>query len=487
MLNKRGITIKIVPVLILCFFILGCSLNLRNKYGLDKENPTAVEIWHYYNGVQKIEFDKMVEEFNKTVGKKEGIIVEAFSQGSINELTDKVIDTSNEKIGAGKMPEAFTAYPDTAYKLEQLGLLSDYNQYLSKSEMSNYIDNYIEEGKITSNDKLTIFPIAKSTEVLMVNKTDWDMFAKETNADINKFQTWEGIAELAKQYYEWSDSKTEIKDDGKAFFGRDAMANYMMVGSKELGEEIFKIEDGKVNVNLNEKVMRKLWDNFYVPYINGYYGAYGRFRSDDTKTGDIIAFVGSTPGAEYFPSSVIKNDETSYPIDCMVLPIPKFENYKGYMPEQGAGIVLTKSDRKHEYAVTEFLKWFTDVERNTEFSIKSGYLPVKKDANNIDFIKSKIAKNNDLDISQKLQDAIFTSIDQENSNEFYFVKAFNGSNKARDILEKAMLDKAKLDRDEIQKQLNNGISKKELINKYDTDENFKKWFEKLKNDINNAM
>ncbi|MFT8350284.1 extracellular solute-binding protein [Clostridium saccharoperbutylacetonicum] len=265
------------------------------------------------------------------------------------------------------------------------------------------------------------------------------------------------------------------------------MANYMMVGSKELGEEIFKIEDGKVNVNLNEKVMRKLWDDFYVPYINGHYGAYGRFRSDDTKTGDIIAFVGSTPGAEYFPSSVIKNDETSYPIDCMVLPIPKFENYKGYMPEQGAGIVLTKSDRKHEYAVTEFLKWFTDVERNTEFSIKSGYLPVKKDANNINFIKSKIAKNNDLDISQKLQDAIFTAIDQENSNEFYFVKAFNGSNKARDILEKAMLDKAKLDREEIQKQLNNGISKKDLINKYDTDENFKRWLEKFKNDINNAM
>ncbi|MFT8350285.1 hypothetical protein [Clostridium saccharoperbutylacetonicum] len=144
MLNKRGITIKIVPVLTLCFSILGCSLNLGNKYGLDKENPTAVEIWHYYNGVQKIEFDKMVEEFNKTVGKK--------------------------------------------------------------------------EGKITNNDKLTIFPIAKSTEVLMVNKTAWDMFAKETNADINKFCTWEGIAELAKQYYEWSDSKTEIKDDGKAFF-----------------------------------------------------------------------------------------------------------------------------------------------------------------------------------------------------------------------------------------------------------------------------
>lgn len=37
-------------------------MNQKNKYGLDKNNPVAIKIWHYYNGVQKIEFDKMIED-----------------------------------------------------------------------------------------------------------------------------------------------------------------------------------------------------------------------------------------------------------------------------------------------------------------------------------------------------------------------------------------------------------------------------------------
>ncbi|WP_297421962.1 extracellular solute-binding protein [Clostridium sp.] len=476
--------VKIVSVLLICITTFAeCGRSTSSKYGLDKEKPVAVEIWHYYNGVQKIEFDKMVDEFNRTVGKNEGIIVEAFNQGSISELTDKIINTANKKVGTGKMPDAFLAYPDTAYKVEKLDLLSDFSKYLSSNEINQYIDGYIDEGKLGNENKLRIFPIAKSTEILMVNKTDWDKFSQETGADIKDFETWEGIAKLAKQYYEWTDSKTETKNDGKAFFGRDAMANYMIIGSKQLGEEIFKEDNGSVTFNLNKEVMRKLWDNFYVPYINGYYAAYGRFRSDDAKTGDIISFVGSTSGAEYFPESVITGEETSYKIEPMILPLPKFKGGKGYMPQQGAGMVVTKSDTKHEYAVTEFLKWFTDVDRNIEFSVKSGYLPVKKEANNTELIKNKIEKNKNLDLLKKSQEAIFTAMNQEKGYDFYTSEAFDGGDKARDILEKSMIDKAKNDREQIKAQLNRGGSKDEILKKYDNDENFEKWFNELRENI----
>ncbi len=476
---------KMAIAILICFFILtGCNFNQKGKYGLDKENPVVIQIWHYYNGIQKIEFDKMVDEFNRTLGKDEGIIVEAFNQGSINELTDKVTETANKKVGTGKMPDAFMAYPDTVYSVEKLNLLADFSQYLTKDEINEYIDDYFNEGKLSDHDKLMIFPIAKSTEILIVNKTDWDKFSKETNADIKDFETWEGIANLAKQYYEWTDSKTETKNDGKAFFGRDAMANYMIIGSMELGEEIFKVNDGKVTININEKAMRRLWDNFYVPYIKGYYTSYGKFRSDDAKTGDIISLVGSTSGAEYFPDSVITNDEKSYKIESMILPLPKFKGCEGYMPQQGAGMVMTKSDSKHEYAVTEFLKWFTNSDRNIEFAAKSGYLPVKKEANNSDFIENKIKDSDVLDVSKKSEDAILKAIDQEKTYKFYSNKGFYGSNKARDILEKSMLDKAKGDRKEIEAQLDSGLSKEEIIKNYDTDENFNQWLEELKNDIN---
>jgi hypothetical protein len=467
--------------------IVACGNTNNSKYGLDRNNPVAVQIWHYYNGVQKIEFDKMVEEFNKTAGKEKGIIVEAFNQGSANEIADKMLDTANKKVGTGKLPDAFMAYADTAYEIDKLGLVSDFNEYLTNEEKNQYIESYIEEGKLIGENELRIFPIAKSTETLMVNKTDWDKFQKETNADIKDFETWEGITKLAKQYYDWTDSKTETLNDGKAFFGRDAMANYMIIGSKQLGKEIFQVTNGKVNINIDENIMRKLWDNFYIPYINGYYASYGRFRSDDTKTGDIIAYVGSTSGAEYFPDSVITNEEKSYEIEPMVLPVPKFQDGENFMVEQGAGMVLIKSDKKHEYAVTEFLKWFTDVDRNIEFSVKSGYMPVKKEANNEKLIEEKTGKSNTIEISEKSKAAILSAMNQEKSCEFYTNKAFEGGNEARAVLEKSMISKAKSDREEIKKQLASGNSKAEVMKKYETEENFKKWVEALRNNMNSIQ
>jgi len=94
-----------------------------------------------------------------------------------------------------------------------------------------------------------------------------------------------------------------------------------------------------------------------------------------------------------------------------------------------------------------------------------------------------VKQNNDLDISDKSKESILTAMEQEKYYKFYTNKAFDGGNRARSILEKSMLDKAKADRDEIKIQLNKGFSKSEIIKKYDTDENFKKWLNELINEI----
>ena len=39
-----------------------------------------------------------------------------------------------------------------------------------------------------------------------------------------------------------TDEQTEEPDDGKALFGRDAMANYMFVGARQLGGNLFEVK-----------------------------------------------------------------------------------------------------------------------------------------------------------------------------------------------------------------------------------------------------
>ena len=65
-----------------------------------------------------------------------------------------------------------------------------------------------------------------------------------------------------------------------------------------------EIKDGKVTVNVDKNSIKRLWENYYVPYVSGYFASYGRFRSDDVKTGNIIAYTGSTSSAFYFPDKV---------------------------------------------------------------------------------------------------------------------------------------------------------------------------------------
>ena len=149
---------------------------------LDPSSPTAIEIWHYYNGAQKEAFDSLVTEFNETVGREKGIVVEAFSQGNVNDLIQKVTDAADKKVGASEIPDIFSAYVDTAYAMDQRGLVAPLDSYMTQEELDQYVDAYIDEGRFDQEENLKIFPVAKSTEVFMLNKTDWDKFAADTGA-----------------------------------------------------------------------------------------------------------------------------------------------------------------------------------------------------------------------------------------------------------------------------------------------------------------
>lgn len=349
-----------------------------------KIDPTAVVVWHYYNGAQQHLFENLVDEFNAGVGLDQNIVVEAHSYGSVGDLKEKVMGAICKDVGAEEPPDVFAAYADTAYEVDGMGRLAELSQYLTQEEQDRYLSPYLDEGRFDMSG-FHIFPVAKSTEVLSVNWTQWKPFAAETGVSEDQLSTWEGIASVAERYYQWTDEQTpEIPEDGKAFFGRDAFANYMIIGSRQLGVELFQVENGKVTLQMDRTVMRRLWDNYYVPYINGYYAAYSKFRSDDMRTGDIAAFVGSTSGATYFPTEVTEPDGSSRPIEGKVFALPNFQDTKPCAVQQGAGMVVSRSNEKQERAAVTFLKWMTQPEQNVRFAMDSGYMPVTYEGNQLE-------------------------------------------------------------------------------------------------------
>ena len=452
--------------------LAGCG----DRSPLDPKDPVSLTVWHYYNGSQQAAFDALVEEFNDTEGREKGIYVQSYSQGSVPDLETAVRDAIGGKVGADAMPDIFSSYADTAYEVEQAGALADLSQYLSQEDLERYVDSYIEEGRIAADGTLRIFPVAKSTEIMMINKTDWEPFAADTGASLDDLSTIEGVASTAQAYYEWTDGLTpDVPGDGKALYGRDAVANYFIIGMQQLGVEIFQVENGKVTVNAPEEELRRLWENYYVPMVKGYFGAYGSFRSDDVKTGDILAYTGSTTSAMYFPGQV-ELEEGSHPIDYIVMPAPVFQGGRHYAVQQGAGMVVSKSDQRHEYAAVEFLKWFTQPENNLRFGCVSGYLPVRKEAGSVEQLDRAIEEQG-LSVAPKTYDCLSAIFGEMEDMTLYTNKSFENGSAARKVLEHHLADRAAEDRAAVAAAVAGGESVEQAAADYVTDAAFKAWYQ----------
>ena len=303
---------------------------------------------------------------------------------------------------------------------------------------------------------------------------------------VDDLNTIEGVVEVAQKYYEWTDEQTpDVPDDGKAFYGRDSMANYFILGMKQMGTDIFEVKDGKVTFNTDKEQIRRLWDNYYVPYMKGYFASMGKFRSDDVKTGDILAYTGSTASAMYFPDN-IEGDDSSYPIDFIVCDVPIMEGGENYKVQQGADMAVTKSEEKHEYASCVFLKWLTQKEQNLQFVCESAYLPVLKEANTVEAL-DKVIKDNSIDINDKAYECLKTTMESFDNTKFYTPSCFDNSYNARQVLEYNLSDKVKADKEAVEQEVASGTSREEAVAPYITDEAFDEWYDSFCQALNDSV
>ena len=483
--KTKIVTSLLVTALTAGTLLTGCGSSGKTSVKLDPAHPVSLTVWHYYNGAQQATFDTLVEEFNATVGQEQGIYVEGYSQGSVSDLEEAVSAALRGDVGASDFPDIFSSYADTAYAVQKEDKLADLTQYFTEEELNSYVDSYISEGYFNDDGALYLMPVAKSTEILLLNKTDWEPFAEATGSTLEELKTPEGIIRVAERYYDWTDSQTpEIPNDGKAFYGRDSMSNYFVIGMKQMGQEIFQVKDGEVTLNTDRESLHRLWENYYVPYVKGYFGAYGRFRSDDVKTGDILAYTGSTSSSMYFPDAIEK-DDGSYPIECIAMEAPVLEGGESVRVQQGAGMAVTKSDTQHEYAASVFLKWFTQKENNMRFVCDSGYMPVLKEANSVEALDDVIRENN-LEISNKTYDCLKTILQDADTAQYYTSKNFDNGYQTRKVLDYNLSDRAVADKEAVDEAIAAGEDREEVLAKYTSEESFEDWYQGFCEALNQA-
>lgn len=444
-------------------------------------------LWHYYNGSTKDILDDMVYEFNNTVGAEKNIFIDAYSHSTVSELASTVVSAANKEVGVDDMPDIFAAYNDTVVLLDGLNVVADLDDYFTEEELSLFHKDFLEEGRF-DDGSLKVLPVAKSTELLFINESDFSVFSEETGVEFAQLSTWEGLAEVAEIYYDWTDAQTEEENDGRALFGIDSDANFMMAVSKQLEEEFYDYSQNPITFGLSKESSKKVWDNYIVPYIKGHYASKGSFRSDDVKSGDLLMYTGSVSSIYYFPSVVELGRTESYDIEGIVMQYPYFEDGQKVAVQQGAGMVISKSDEEHEKAAAEFLKWFVLPENNLEFAISTGYMPVQNDALNYSVVSEATEEYMNGEVSNIVKiadDVLYNQMMPE--YEFYANKSFDGSYDARNAIRSFINDKLGESLVELESQIESGISKEDAILDLTSDEKFEIWYEQFETTINDIL
>ncbi len=370
-LSIRKILILAVIFLSLAFLLTSC-----NGVKLDPKNPVTITMWHNYGGQMQSAMDALVDEFNNSLGRKKGVMVNVTSISGSASIQEKLFLIAAGDPGAPLMPNIVTTYPKTALTLVEEDLIVPLDDFFTDKELEAYLPQFIAEGCLTDGN-LYVFPVAKSTEVLFVNQTLFDRFSAATGAGLEDLATFEGLGKVATDYHQWATSQSPSHyKAGTTFFTADSWFNIAQVGTAQLGGDFVTAKGLETHGN----IFRHIWDCTVLPAITGGYAITTGYSSDLVRTGEILCSTGSTAGILFYGDQVTYPDNTTEKVSFTVLPYPTFEAGQKIALQRGGGMCIGRATPEKEYAAALFLKWFTQPEQNMRFVSSTGYLPVTKKA-----------------------------------------------------------------------------------------------------------
>lgn len=395
--------------LLVWMLMLLCATGLggcQSKTTLSPAAPVTLTMWHVYGEQADSPMNRLIARFNETVGKEKGIIIDVTVVTNSVELSPQLLDAHANKPGAPAMPDLFSSFPGI---IKQMGVehVLDWQDCFSEEELSHFVKEFTAEGMV--EDHLAVFPVSKSSYALFLNGSQFDRFSAETGVSFEDLADWDGFFDAAARYYEWS--------GGKSFCALDYLLHNMELDAMAQGGSLYAADGW---YDLENPFLREAWMQFARPFVQGHISLSDPYASTQLTTGEALTGIGSTAGILYFNDIVTYPDNTSEPTNLRVLPLPKTTGKTGIMPVTGVGLSAYRTTDQKAEAASVFLHWFTENQRNLEFVVETGYMPVNNGA--FDAINSYPFPNEsyrELYESIKTMRETYTPFVQTADNNFY--------------------------------------------------------------------
>ena len=245
---KRWIALALT-VLLLLAALSGCA----KKTTLDPKDPVTLTMWHVYGEQADSPMNRLVEEFNQTVGREQGIIINVTLMSSTAQIGEKLLAAQAQTPGVPAMPDLFFCHNNN---IEELGVenMLDWQTIFTEEELSAYVPEFLDDGRV--DDTLCVFPVSKSTHLLFVAGSQFDRFAADTGASYGDLATWSGFFDTAAAYYDWS--------GGTPFCAMDYLIRAVELNAMERGAGDLYTADGWYD--FENTALRDSWMEFAASY-----------------------------------------------------------------------------------------------------------------------------------------------------------------------------------------------------------------------------
>ena len=344
------------------FPLAGCEKSL-----LDKDDPVTLTFWHVYGEQSGSPMDELVDEFNRTVGAEKGVQVTVTGTSSASQIGSFLLRAQAGAPEVPEMPDVFTCHIGDALALGAENLL-DWNDLFTAQERAEFVPGFLADG--TTDGKLAVFPMSKSTHVLMLNGSAFDRFSAATGAQYSDLATWEGFYQTAGAFYDYS--------GGRTFCALDYPIRAVELRAMERGAADFYTEDGWYDTD--NAIFKESWLEFARALVQGHVQMSDRYSNTQVMTGETISGIGSSAAILYYNDKVSYLDGTVEPMNLQVLPLPKTDGADALMTQAGVGLCAYQTDEQRAEAASLFVHWLTEPERNLDFVAETGYMPVRSGA-----------------------------------------------------------------------------------------------------------
>lgn len=417
-------------------------------------------MWATFNTTYQAIIEKAIAKYEQTYP---GYKVEYTKySGSYSDLAS----ACTKGFSANNYPDMAVVYPDSVADFLMAGRAQDMSAYMNNAEYGwtqEDIDDipagYLAESRSYFVEGAYSLPLCKSTEAMYYNRAIIGVDLSLYDETINNGQpltdeyinnlTWEEMFDHlcpALIKYNNANNNVLINTNGSykdqwAVLGYDSDDNLFITLAEQYGYGYTSINKttgaGSVDfVNPEMKALMKKFNDAYQKRYIATQGTIGTYSNYLTTTGQMIFAVGSTGGVSYQFS-----DTTKYDVGVARIPHAAGKEYK--VINQGPSMAFLKSVTDadaHAEQCWKFYKILTSTEIATEWSLNTGYAPIRLSVTDTDeYLDYANERKHDLNTVDRLTARNATYVGTVLDN-LYSSPVFYGSSKARNAVKGLLAD-----------------------------------------------